>query len=97
VNKSELIKQLAEKTQISLEEADTMVHTMITGMKKALCNGGRVEIRGFCNFAVRSYDAYTGRNPKQARPCRFRPKGCLFLNPVKNLKNSSMNDAKKGC
>ena len=85
MNKSELIKQLAEKTQISLEEADTMVHTMITGMKKALCNGGRVEIRGFCNFAVRSYDAYTGRNPKTGEPMQVPPKKLPFFKPGKEF------------
>ncbi len=86
MNKSELIKQLAEKTQISLEEADTMVHTMITGMKKALCNGGRVEIRGFCNFAVRSYDAYTGRNPKTGETMQVPPKRLPFFKPGKEFK-----------
>ena len=86
MTKSELIKQLAEKTQISLEEADTMVHTMITGMKKALCNGGRVEIRGFCNFAVRSYDAYTGRNPKTGETMQVPPKRLPFFKPGKEFK-----------
>ena len=86
MNKSELIKQLAEKTQISYEEADTMVHTMIDGMKKALCKGGRIEIRGFCNFAVREYDAYTGRNPKTGEPMHVPPKRLPFFKPGKEFK-----------
>ena len=34
MNKSELVKQLAEKTQISMDEADIMVQTMVDEMKK---------------------------------------------------------------
>ncbi len=86
MNKSELIKQLAEKTQISLEDADTMVHTMIEGMKKTLITGGRVEIRGFCNLTVREYGAYTGRNPKTGEPMAVPPKKLPFYKSGKEFK-----------
>lgn len=86
MNKSELIKQLSEKTQISLEEADIMVHSMIEGMKKTLIQGGRVEIRGFCNFSVREYGAYTGRNPKTGEPMQVPPKKLPFFKSGKELK-----------
>ncbi len=86
MNKSELIKALAERTQISHEEADIMVHAMIDGMKKTLCNGGRVEIRGFCNFSIRNYEAYTGRNPKTGELMQVPPKRLPFFKPGKEFK-----------
>ncbi|MFC1836054.1 HU family DNA-binding protein [Thermodesulfobacteriota bacterium] len=33
-------------------------------MSKALIDGDRIEIKGSGSFVVRSYDGYTGRNPK---------------------------------
>lgn len=86
MNKSELIKQLAEKTQISLEEAETMVQTMVDGMKETLCNGGRVEIRGFCNFSVRNYEPYTGRNPKTGESMGVPSKKLPFFKLGKEFK-----------
>ena len=86
MNKSELIKQLADRTQISQEEADIMVHTLIDGMKKTLCSGGRVEIRGFCNFSVRSYESYTGRNPKTGELMEVPAKKLPFFKPGKEFK-----------
>ncbi|MBQ4132357.1 MAG: integration host factor subunit beta [Desulfovibrionaceae bacterium] len=86
MNKSELIKQLADRTQISQEEADIMVHTLIDEMKKTLCSGGRVEIRGFCNFSVRSYESYTGRNPKTGELMEVPAKKLPFFKPGKEFK-----------
>ena len=87
MNKSELVKQLAEKTQISMDEADIMVQTMVDEMKKSLINGNRVEIRGFCNFTIREYGSYMGRNPKTGEPMSVPPKKLPFYKTGKELKD----------
>ena len=55
MNKSELVKSLAEQADISLDEATVVVNTFVDSMKDALLDGGRVEIRGFGSFKIKEY------------------------------------------
>ena len=45
MNKSELVKALADQANISLDEATLVVNTFVDSMKDSLLEGGRVEIR----------------------------------------------------
>ena len=60
MNKSELIKTLAEQSDISMDEATLVVNTFFDCMKEALLQGDRVEIRGFGSFKIKEYGAYAG-------------------------------------
>lgn len=62
--KSELIEKLADRSGITLFKAEELVELFFGSMSSALCEGGRVEIRGFGAFSVKEYKSYTGRNPK---------------------------------
>ena len=62
--KSELIEKLAERTGITLFKAEELVDLLFGTITETLCQGGRVEIRGFGAFSVKDYKSYTGRNPK---------------------------------
>ena len=62
--KSELIESLAERADITLAKAEEIVDLFFDAVGDTLCNGHRVEIRGFGAFTVREYKAYEGRNPK---------------------------------
>lgn len=64
MNKSELIKTLAEQSNLSLDESTMVVNTFVDSMKKALLEGDRVEIRGFGSFKIKEYESYAGRNPR---------------------------------
>lgn len=86
MNKSELIRVLSEKTQISLDEASLTVHALIDGMKDTLIKGGRVEIRGFGSFKIKKYEGYVGRNPKTGETVTVPDKCLPFFRPGKELK-----------
>lgn len=86
MNKSELIRVLSEKTQISLDEASLTVQMFIDGMKDTLLNGGRVEIRGFGSFKIKKYEGYMGRNPKTGEIVTVPGKTLPFFRPGKELK-----------
>jgi integration host factor subunit beta len=43
-------------------------------MIQALAKGERIEIRGFGNFTVRSYQTYQGRNPLTGSKVEVAPK-----------------------
>ena len=63
MNKSELVKALADQANISLDEATLVVNTFVDSMKDSLLEGGRVEIRGFGSFKVKEYGRYGTQAP----------------------------------
>ena len=86
MNKSELIKRLAEERELSLEEATEIVTIFFDSMKEALQNGDRVEIRGFGSFKIKEYEGYQGRNPKTGESVQVSPKRLPFFRAGKELK-----------
>ena len=53
---------------------------------ETLKKGDRIEIRGFGSYAVREYQAYTGRNPKTGETTDVKPKKLPFFKVGKELK-----------
>jgi integration host factor subunit beta len=86
MNKSDLIKLLAEKSNIKKEHAEEIVDLVFDGFTSALKNGGRIEIRGFGSFSVREYKAYKGRNPKTGKAVAVKPKRAAFFKVGRELK-----------
>ena len=86
MNKSELVKALAEKALISIEDATLVVNTFVDSMKDSLLEGGRVEIRGFGSFKVKEYGGYAGRNPRTGEKVEVQPKRLPFFRAGKELK-----------
>ena len=87
MNKSELIKTLAEETSIPLEDASLVVNTFVDRMKEALVQGDRVEIRGFGSFKMKEYSIYTVRNPQTSAKFTVVPKRLPFFRAGKELKD----------
>ncbi len=86
MNKSELVKALADQANISHDEAILVVNTFVDSMKDVLMQDGRVEIRGFGSFKVKKYGGYTGRNPRTGEKVTVKPKQLLFFRAGKELK-----------
>lgn len=86
MNKNELIKTLAEQSDISMDEATLVVNTFFDCMKEALLQGDRVEIRGFGSFKIKEYGAYAGRNPRTGEKVEVQPKRLPFFRAGKELK-----------
>ncbi len=86
MNKSELIKALADETNLPMEDAILVVSTFVDCMKESLLAGERVEIRGFGSFKVKEYGEYTGRNPKTGDSVTVKPKRLPFFRAGKELK-----------
>lgn len=87
MNKSELIKTLAEQNNLQMDEATRVVNVFFQSIKDALVRGDRVEIRGFGSFKVKDYQGYNGRNPKTGQSVHVQPKRLPFFRPGKELKD----------
>ncbi|MBI9110454.1 MULTISPECIES: HU family DNA-binding protein [Desulfovibrionaceae] len=86
MNKSELIKNLAEEKGLHVDESSEIVDAFVDAIKEALVRGDRVEIRGFGSFKMKEYQGYTGRNPKTGSVVSVTPKKLPFFRPGKELK-----------
>ena len=87
MNKSELIKNLAEQSNVSLDEATLVVNTFVDCMKEALLAGDRVEIRGFGSFSLHYRAPRTGRNPKTGDKVELEGKYVPHFKPGKELRD----------
>ena len=86
MNKSELIKTLAEENAISADEATIVVNTFFDSIRQALLADQRVEIRGLGSFKIKEYQGYSGRNPKTGEVVSVAPKKLPFFRAGKELK-----------
>jgi integration host factor subunit beta len=88
MNKSELIEELSERAQPKLtkKRAEAVVNLIFQEMSEALTKEERIEIRGFGSFQVKSYAAYTGRNPRTGEEIEVSAKKLPFFKVGKELK-----------
>src|SRR5215831_9525864 len=86
MNKSELVEKLAERAKITKKRAEQVVNLIFEQMTQALERGERIEIRGFGSFTNKSYDAYTGRNPRTGETIHVPAKKLPFFKVGKELK-----------
>ncbi|AAP10654.1 HU family DNA-binding protein [Bacillus tropicus] len=64
MNKTELIKNVAQNAEISQKEATVVVQTVVESITNTLAAGEKVQLIGFGTFEVRERAARTGRNPQ---------------------------------
>jgi integration host factor subunit beta len=87
VIKSELIDRLAtENPHLTHAEVERVVNIVLGRMTDALAEGGRVELRGFGAFSVRSRPARSGRNPRTGETVEVPAKSVPFFKSGKELR-----------
>ena len=94
MNKAELMAALKNEARITKKEATAVVETFFGDMANALARGDRVEIRGFCTFYVKKYNAYKGRNPRTGEAVKIKPKKLPFFKCGTELKKRLNSDKK---
>ncbi|MEK6527441.1 MAG: integration host factor subunit beta [Nitrospirota bacterium] len=87
MTKSALIEKIAEKVAgLTKKQTEVIVETVFESIKDALAKGGKVEIRGFGNFKLRSRKARKARNPKTGNPVEVPPKKVPYFKVGKELR-----------
>jgi integration host factor subunit beta len=85
--RSELVAKLQEElAPMKATEVEHAVDVVLEEIGEALASGGRVELRGFGAFSVRSRDARTGRNPRTGAAVKVDAKKVPFFKPGKELR-----------
>src|SRR5258706_7737927 len=83
--KLDIISEVVTKTGITKTKAEAAVETVFEGMKKALAQGDRIELRGFGVFTVRPRKTGIGRNPRTGAEVSIPPGKAVRFKPGKEL------------
>jgi DNA-binding protein HU-beta len=92
MNKSELVQELASKTDMTKADAQRSVDALFNPkdgvLTRALKKGDRVQITGFGTFETRKRKARTGRNPRTGKEIKIGPTVSPSFRPGKALKDA---------
>lgn len=81
MNKSELIKSVAEQTSVTQEVAKKVVNATFETIEKATMAEGRVQIAEFGVFKKHESAKRTGRNPSTGAPIQIPAKTTMKFKP----------------
>jgi DNA-binding protein HU-beta len=93
MNKTQLITSIAEKTGMSLTEAEKTLGTTIDTIVASLMKGEDVALMGFGRFGVKKRAARKVKNPQTGKEMIISDAIVPFFKAGKNLKE--LVDAKK--
>ncbi|WP_028400599.1 HU family DNA-binding protein [Ectobacillus panaciterrae] len=71
MNKTELIKSVAQQAGLSQKEAASVVQATLNTISQTLQIGDKVQLVGFGTFETRERAARTGRNPQTGEEMHF--------------------------
>ena len=85
MTKQQLIDAVANSSDRSKQEVETVVESVLTEIGKALRAGERVDLRGFGSFVVKDKAARQGRNPKTGETIQIAARKSATFKPSKEL------------
>ncbi len=86
MNKTELVRAVAEKTDLTLAVAGDAVNAAVEAIVNALVAGEEVAIPGFGAFKVTDRAARTGRNPQTGETVEIAASKAVSFKVSKTLK-----------
>ncbi|HIX41679.1 DNA-binding protein [Kurthia sp. 3B1D] len=88
MNKTELVNQVAEATELSKKDAGKAVDAVFETIQNALAKGDKLSLIGFGTFEVRDRAARTGRNPQTGKDIQIPASKVPAFKPGKGLKDA---------
>jgi DNA-binding protein HU-beta len=86
VNKSELVKAIAKKADVTNAAAQAVLEAFVDAIKGGLKKGDKVQLIGFGSFATVKREARKGVNPQTKKPIKIAAKKVAKFIPGKELK-----------
>ena len=85
--KSELVQRILNSNpHLYQRDVEKIVNVVLNEITGALSRGGRVEVRGFGAFSVRTRCARIGRNPRTGVPVQVKKKIVPVFRPGKEVR-----------
>ncbi|MEH6979594.1 HU family DNA-binding protein [Bacillus pseudomycoides] len=95
MNKTELIKNVAQTAEISQKEATVVVQSVVESITNTLAAGEKVQLIGFGTFEVRERAARTGRNPQTGEEMQIAASKVPAFKAGKELKEAVQKELEK--
>jgi integration host factor subunit alpha len=77
VTKADLVNAVYERVGFSKKEAAAHVDLFFEILKKALIEGKKLKLQGFCTFVVKSKRGRVGRNPQTGEKIQIVPRRAI--------------------
>lgn len=87
MNKTELVKAIAEKANLKVYDTENLVNAFINTVSDELSKKGKVTLVGFGTFTVAHRKEKTGVNPKTGQKITIKAKHVPVFKPGKALKD----------
>lgn len=88
MNKSELVKAIAEKAEITQKESAEVLDAVVKTIQEALANGEKVQIIGFGSFEVRDRKERKVKSPATGQEIVVPATRVPAFKPGKSLKEA---------
>jgi len=85
VGKQELVKRIAQQTDMTQKQVSEIFDAALTAIKEALQDGSDVRLVGFGSFTVKQTAARTGINPHNRERMEIPAKERVRFSPGKEL------------
>lgn len=86
MNKSQLVEQIAKRSDLTLRQSASAVNAFIESVSSALGKGDSISLVGFGSFIVRQRAARTGVNPRTRQAVKIPAAKVPAFKPGKPLK-----------
>lgn len=93
MNRTELIEAIYTKSHQSFDDVEFAVKHILMQITETLCDGGRVEIRDFGNFTLKTMPPRQAQNPKTLEKFNAPSRSKIVFKPGKGLQKR-LNQAK---
>jgi integration host factor subunit beta len=85
VTKKEIVKQISERANLTQLKTKEIVQWTFDAIIETLATEGRIELRNFGVFEVRSRKARKARNPRTGEEVQVEPKNVVTFQPGKEM------------
>lgn len=86
--KPELVAAIADKANLSKDQAGQLLNTLLEEITHALAKDDSVTLIGFGSFVRRHRGARTGKNPQTGEPLTIKASNTVAFKPGKQLKEA---------
>ena len=87
INQSDLTARVADKLELPMTTAKSVVDNFVDELQEALLNGNKVNLSGFVSLGVRSRRSRMGRNPKTGEAVKVPTGRKLFMKTSPKFKD----------
>lgn len=91
MNKTDLVKVVSQKADITQKDAEKAISALFDGIKEALAKDDKVQIIGFGTFEVKTREERKGRNPQTGKEITIPASKSPVFKAGKGLKDSVNN------